>query len=120
MVPVTALWLPILLAARKTYPKDARLAYHAALLYLEKLWWADGLKLARTAIELDPAYRSDAALIKLVVRGFNTTKSVDYTLASFLRKDIGAPAKPFIEEAATKHPNPIVRSRAKAELKHYP
>ncbi len=111
--------LDTMLAARKTYPKDARVAYHASKLYLEKMWWADGLKLARVAFELDPSYRSDPDLIKLVVRGFNTTKSVDWTLASFLRKDIGAPAKPFIEEAATKHPNPIVRSRAKAELRHY-
>jgi hypothetical protein len=112
--------LDALLAARKSYPKDARIHYHAALLYLEKLYWVDGLKLARTAIDLDPSYRSDPELIKLVVRGFNTTRSVDYTLASFLRNDIGAPAKPFLELAATKHPNPIVRSRAKAELKHYP
>ncbi len=111
--------LDVLLAARKTFPKDARVSYQAAMLYLEKMWWVDGLKLARTAIELDPSYKSDADLIKLVVRGFNTTKSVDWTLASFLRKDIGAPARPFLEEAATKHPNPIVRSRAKAELRHY-
>jgi serine/threonine-protein kinase len=111
--------LDVLLAARKTFPKDGRVTYEAAKLYLEKMWWADGLKLARAAIDLDPAYKSDADLIKLVVRGFNTTKSVDWTLASFLRKDIGAPAKPFLEDAATKHPNPIVRARAKAELRNY-
>jgi serine/threonine-protein kinase len=111
--------LDVLLAARKSSPKNARVTYEAAKLYLEKMWWADGLKLARAAIDLDPGYKSDADLIKLVVRGFNTTKNVDWTLASFLRKDIGAPAKPFLEDAATKHPNPIVRSRAKAELRHY-
>jgi tRNA A-37 threonylcarbamoyl transferase component Bud32 len=111
--------IDMLLDARKTYAKDARLPYHASKLYLEKMWWDDGLKQARSAIALDAGYRSDADLIKLVVKGFNTTKSYDWTLARFLREDIGAPAKPFLEDTASGHPNPIVRKRAKAELKKY-
>ncbi|HEY5924734.1 MAG TPA: serine/threonine-protein kinase [Kofleriaceae bacterium] len=111
--------IDLLQRARKTYPKDARIAYHAAKLVLEKMWWADGLKLARAAIELDPEYRNDADLIKLVLKGFNTTASYDWMLAKFLREDIGAPAKPFMEDTAKSHPNPIVRKRAAAELKRY-
>jgi eukaryotic-like serine/threonine-protein kinase len=111
--------IDLLLRARKTYPKDARVPYHASKLYLEKMWWADGLKLARSAIALDPAYRNDAELIKLVLKGFNSTASYDWMLAKFLREDIGPAAKPFMEDTAKAHPNPIVRKRATAELKRY-
>ncbi|HEY6036787.1 MAG TPA: serine/threonine-protein kinase, partial [Kofleriaceae bacterium] len=108
-----------LLKARKTYPHDARLPYNLAKLYLEKMWWADGLKQASAAIALDATLRSDPELIKLVLRGFNTTASYDWTLAHFLRADIGEAAKPYLEDAAKHHPNPIVRARANAELRHY-
>jgi eukaryotic-like serine/threonine-protein kinase len=111
--------LDLLLDARKTYSRDGRLPYHVSILYLEKMWWADGLKQARAAIDLDPAFRTDPELIRLVLKGFNTTKSYDWTLAKFLREDIGDAAKPFLEETASGHPNPIVRKRAAAELKRY-
>jgi serine/threonine-protein kinase len=111
--------IDLLMKARKTYPDDARLPYHLARLYLEKMWWADGLKQARAAIALDPNLKSDAELIKLVLRGFNTTKSYDGTLARFLRDDIGEPARAYVEDTAKNHPNPIVRSRATAELRRY-
>jgi hypothetical protein len=111
--------LDTLLDARKAYPKDARLAYEASKLYLEKMWWDDGLKLARTAIALDPAYKTDAELIKLVLKGFNTTKARDATLAKFLREDVGEAAKPYLEDTAKSHPNPIVRTRAKKELERF-
>ena len=112
--------LDLFLDARKTYPKDARLAYQASKLYLDKMYKADGLKLARTAIALDPKYKSDDELIKLVVKLFNTTASTDWTLSKFLREDIGPAAKPYLEDTAKGHPNPIVRKRAAAELRRYP
>ncbi|HEX5063516.1 MAG TPA: hypothetical protein VFV99_29265 [Kofleriaceae bacterium] len=111
--------IELLTKARKTYPDDARLPYHLALLYLDKMWWADGLKQARAAIALDPKLRSDPDLIKLVLKGFNTTKNYDWTLAKFLREDVGDAAKPYMEDTAKNHPNPIVRQRATAELRRY-
>jgi eukaryotic-like serine/threonine-protein kinase len=107
-------------AERVKLGRTARLPYQASRLCLERMWWGDGLKHARTAIALDPTYKTDAELIKLVVRGFNTTASYDWTLARFLRDDIGPAAKPFLEETARTHPNAIVRKRAAAELKRYP
>jgi tetratricopeptide (TPR) repeat protein len=109
----------LLLKARRTYPRDARLPYHAGRLYLEKMFFADGLPLVRAAIALDPAYRSDDVLIKLLVRGFNATASYDGTIARFLRNDIGEAAKPYLEDTAQNHRNPIVRKRAAAELRRY-
>jgi eukaryotic-like serine/threonine-protein kinase len=111
--------IDLLVKARKTYPGDARLPYHAGRLYLEKMYFADGLPLVRAAIGLDPAYRSDGVLIKLLVRGFNATASYDGAIARFLRNDIGEAAKPYLEETARTHPNPIVRNRATAELRRY-
>jgi len=111
--------IELLTKARKTYPEDARLPYHAGLLYMDKMWWDEGLKQFRAAIQLDDAYRSDPDLIKAVLRGYNTTKSVDWPLASFLRKDLGAPAKPYLEEVAAGHPNPIIRKRAARELRNF-
>ncbi len=111
--------IDLLAKARKTYPQDARLPYHAGLLYLDKMYFADGLPLVRAAIALDPGYRSDDTLIKLLVRGFNATASYDGTIARFLRDDIGEAAKPYLEETAKHHSNPIVRNRATAELRRY-
>ena len=111
--------IDLLIKARKTYPKEARLPLAAAKLYLEKVWWNDGLEQARAALALDPTLKNDAELIRLVLRGFNMTKHYDSTLARFLREDIGAPAKPFLEETAKKHANPIVRNRAADELRRY-
>jgi hypothetical protein len=109
----------MLVKARKTYPSDARLPYQAAKLYLEKSWWPDGLKYARAALALDPKLKSDPDLIRLVLRGFNSTRQYDGTLARFLREDIGDAAKPFIADTAEHHPNPIVRARASDELRRY-
>jgi len=111
--------IDMLAKARKTYPQDPRIPFHAGLLYLDKMYFADGLPLVRAAIALDPAYRSDDTLIKLLVRGFNATASYDGTIARFLRDDVGEAAKPYLEDTAKHHPNPIVRNRATAELRRY-
>jgi hypothetical protein len=109
----------LLVKAQKTYPDDARLPYRAGLLYMDRMWWADGLKQLRGAIALDASYKTDPDLIKAVVRGFNTTARYDWTLAGFLRKDIGAEAKRYLDDVAASHPNPLVRKRARAELRRY-
>jgi serine/threonine-protein kinase len=109
----------LLVKARRTHPRDARLPYHAGLLYIEKMFRTDGLKQLRAAIQLDPRYRTDPPLIEAVVRAFNTTAHHDWALASFLRKDIGGAAIPVLQDVAKNQKNPIVRSRAAAELRRY-
>ena len=105
--------------ARTAFPKDARLPYEIAKLYLDKLFVPDGLKNARAAFALDPAYKSDPDLIKAALKCFNATATTDWVLAAFLHDEIGAAAKPYLAETAASHPNPIVRARAAAELKRY-
>ncbi|MBA3542788.1 MAG: serine/threonine protein kinase [Deltaproteobacteria bacterium] len=109
----------LLVKARRAHPQDARLPFHAGMLYVNKMFFADGLPLIRAAFALDPAYRSDPALIKALLRGFNATASYDGAIARFMRDDVGEAAKPYLAETASSHPNPIVRKRAAAELARY-
>ena len=111
--------LDLLVGARKTFPDDARIAYLAGKVYFAKLWWNDGLKQFRDAVRLDPSYKTDPELIKIVLKGFNTTPRYDSGLASFLRDTIGDAAKPFLEETANSHPNASIRARAASELRRY-
>jgi hypothetical protein len=108
------------LSARKRHPDDARLAFLAGKLYFDKYYWTDGMKLLREAIRLDPRYRTDRELIRTVLRGFIVTPRADAALAAFLREDIGPEARPYLEETAADHPNPIIRARAADELRRYP
>jgi len=88
---------------------------------LAGLWLCatEGLRSFRDALRLEPSYRGDPELIKLVLRGFITTPSYNNDLAAFLREEIGSAAVPFLEETARDHPNPMIRSRAVSELRRY-
>ncbi|MEJ7602320.1 MAG: protein kinase [Kofleriaceae bacterium] len=111
--------LQLIVASRGPYPADARLAVAAGKLLFHKMWWSDGLKQFRDAVRLDPTYKTDADLIKIVLRGFNTTPNYHPEIARFLREDIGPVAKQYLEETASTHPSPGTRARAAAELKRY-
>ena len=101
------------------FPDSALLAYTAGRICFSKYYWTEGLKDFRDAIRSDPGYRSDPELIKIVLRGFITTPGYNDDLAGFLRDDIGSAAQPFLDETARDHPNPVIRSRAAAELRRY-
>jgi tRNA A-37 threonylcarbamoyl transferase component Bud32 len=111
--------LAFLRKARGKFPDSAQLAFVMGRVYFSKLYWGDGLRAFRDAIRLDPSYRTDPELIKTVVRGFTTTPDINEALAAFLRDDIGDQARPYLEETARNHDNPIVRARARAELRRY-
>jgi len=111
--------LELLLGARKTRPDDPRLSYFAGKLYFERYWWSDGLKQLRDTVRLDPGYRNDPELLRIVLRGFITTPRYNDELAGFLRDELGAAAKAALEETARDHPNAVIRQRATNELKRY-
>ncbi|HEX7842129.1 MAG TPA: hypothetical protein VF469_31875, partial [Kofleriaceae bacterium] len=111
--------LDLLQRSRRQYPDSGELAFTAGRIYFSRYYWTEGLKSFREAIHNDPSYRTDPELIKIVLRGFITTPSTNDDLASFLREDIGSAAQPFLEETARDHPNPVIRSRAAAELRRY-
>ena len=108
--------IEMLIDARKVYPDHAGLAYTLGKLYFSKLWWADGLAQFGAAVRLDPALKTDPELQKAVLRGFLMTPGHDERLARFL-VELGAPARPLVEEASRSHPNPKIRARATALLR---
>jgi serine/threonine-protein kinase len=111
--------LSVLMKARKQYPDSAQLAVAAGKLYFGKLWFSDGVKQFRDALRLDPSLRQDPDIIKSALRGFITTPDVDDRIEAFLREDIGAAARPYLEETAKTHPNKQIRARAQAELRRF-
>ncbi len=105
-----------LVEARKKFPNDARLSYLLGTVYFERQLWTQGLKQFRDTLALDPTYRSDPDLIRAVLKAFITPTEYPAELGVFLREDIGAPARQYLEETAAKHPRAGTRTRAKAEL----
>jgi eukaryotic-like serine/threonine-protein kinase len=74
--------------------------------------WSEGMEAYRAAIKLDPARRGDKTLVRPLIASLDSDGRGDR--AAFLRQ-LGAPARPLLREAARSHPNPRVRARA-AEL----
>ncbi len=106
----------LLRTARKQHPENAEIAFLAGKAYFAQLWWADGIDSFRAAIKLDPAYKENPELLKAVLKGFLTTPDTDDRIVSFMRRDIGPPLRPYLEETAQKHPKKALRARAQAEL----
>ena len=109
--------ITLLQKARRDHPDRAVLPYLAGKLYFAKLWWADGVAAFRDAVRLDPSYRTDPDLIRIVVRGFVTTPEYDWRLGNFL-SELGDAAQLALDDTAHNHPNPQVRARAAAQLRH--
>jgi hypothetical protein len=109
-----------LAAARTEFPKDPRVAYQLGILYFATKQGSLGLKQFRDTLELDGTYRADPDLIKAVLGAFNSASEYPAELGAFLRNDIGAPARQYLEETASTHPSAKVRNRAKAELAKLP
>src|SRR5262249_46234824 len=106
----------LLKAARKTHPENAELSFLAGKAYFGELWWRGGVDSVRDAIKLDDSYRNDPDLCKTVLKGFLTTPYVDDRIADFMRHDLGASMRPYLEETAERHPKKALRARAQAEL----
>jgi tetratricopeptide (TPR) repeat protein len=106
----------VLLQLAEAHPERGEIPYFLGRLYLDKLWWHDGLKAYRRAIELDPSFRTYEPLIRSVLRGFVVTPEHHPDIAEFLRSDIGDAARPYLQETAQEHPRAKVRKRAAREL----
>jgi serine/threonine-protein kinase len=103
--------ITILLDVRRDYPRSAYANFLLAVAYLEKLWWSDGLKHARAAIQLDPAYRRSPRLAKLFVHSL-VSDSFWEKGGAFLVQEMAGIATPHLEETAQSDRNPRVRARA--------
>ncbi|HSD86123.1 MAG TPA: protein kinase [Kofleriaceae bacterium] len=108
----------VLSKARKTSPDNAQLALALGRAYFAKLWWSEGVRNFRDAIQLDPELRSDPEMLKALLKGFLTTPDVDDRITDFML-EIGDPMKAYLKETADTHPNKQLRARAKNELRRY-
>ena len=111
--------IDLLARGHRQFPDRADLSFTAGKLYFARYYWSDGLKSFRDAVRSDPRYRADPELIKTVLRGFLITPGYNDDLADFLHDDIGAAARPYLEETARDHPSLDLRRRAAAELGRY-
>jgi eukaryotic-like serine/threonine-protein kinase len=88
-------------------------AYAAGRTYFARRWWADGIQGFRRAIDLEPSYRHDETLLRMVTQGFATTPGYNDKIGSFLLW-LGPPTVPYLDELARTHHNPEVRVRCAA------
>ncbi len=101
-----------LLAWRQKNPRDAEAAFRLGHLYFGKLWWNDGMQAYEAAVAIDPSLRTDPTYIRDLVRALVSDSFHGRAAAALI--EIGAPALPFLEEAARNDPTINVRRRAAA------
>jgi eukaryotic-like serine/threonine-protein kinase len=103
--------LRALAGLRAKYPTNAYAPYLEGQVNFDNLRWMDGLASYGAALRNDPAYRSDPTLIRNVIRCLVSDR-FHTKCADFLVREVGAPAAPFLEEAARTDPYSNVRARA--------
>ncbi|WP_257452317.1 serine/threonine-protein kinase [Archangium lipolyticum] len=96
---------------RAQYPASAYAPYLEGHVNFDNLRWMDGLASYGAAIRNDSAYRSDPKLIRNVIRCLVSDR-FHAKCGEFLVREVGAPAAPFLEEAARSASYANVQSRA--------
>ncbi len=91
-------------------PADADAPYLLATIYFDQRRWSEGLGASQTAVRLNPELKTDGDLIRGAIRSLVSDRA--YPRAQALLRSLGAPALPFIKEAARRDPDPRVRQRA--------
>jgi len=100
---------------RKQHPTSAYVPYLQGKLYFERLWWKDGFEAYGAAVRNDPRYREYSPVIRDAIRALSS-RSQPWRATRFIRNVIGAPAVPFLKEAATHSRSKSVRQRARRLL----
>ena len=67
--------------------------------YFDRMWWSDGFDAYRVAVSREPAYRRDRTLITNILKSFMSER-YGATGARFIEREVGAPAIPYLEQAA--------------------
>jgi tetratricopeptide (TPR) repeat protein len=104
---------------RRHDPDNAEIHYLLGKALLYEGWVKDGLDAFRDAIALDPGYRSHADLIEHAAAGLGSD-SEHFAVSRFLIRDIGAAARPALENIAAHHDHEEVRERANRALSQLP
>jgi serine/threonine protein kinase len=103
--------LRALASLRAQYPQSAYAAFLEGQVNFDNLRWMDGLDSYGAAMRNNPAYRTDARLIRDLIRCLVSDRFYS-KCSDFLVREVGAPAAPYLEEAARSDPYANVQSRA--------
>ncbi|MES1172457.1 MAG: serine/threonine-protein kinase, partial [Bacteroidota bacterium] len=103
----------VLQKARRENADSGEAAYELANLALEHKRWWEGAQAARAAGERDARYKSDARLVKSLIRSLASDKGYEKT--EDVLHGFGAGATPFLKDAAAHDKSRTIRQRA-AEL----
>ncbi|QRN94717.1 protein kinase [Archangium violaceum] len=103
--------LRALASLRAQYPQSAYAPYLEGHVNFDNFRWVDGLASYGAAIRNNPAYRTDAKLVRNVIRCLVSDR-FHTKCADFLVREVGAAAAPYLEEAARSDPYANVQSRA--------
>jgi len=102
--------LVVLQKARRENPEDAQVSYALANVCLEHKRWSEGAAAARVAAQRDAKYRGDERLVKNLIHALGNDKGYEKT--EDVLHGFGAPAAPWLKDAAAHDKDPQVRERA--------
>ncbi|HEY8926490.1 MAG TPA: protein kinase [Polyangia bacterium] len=102
--------LVVLQKAHRENPDDAEVSYALANASLEHKRWGEGAAAARAAAQRDPKYRGDERLVKNLIHALGSDKGYEKT--EDVLHGFGAPATPWLKDAAAHDKDPQVRERA--------
>jgi serine/threonine protein kinase len=105
--------LASLQALEQKQPKSAYTAFLLGNLYFDQRWWSVAMDYYRAAIHRNGGYRTNAVLIRNVIRTL-ISKKTDRKAEVFLKRAIGRPALPYLQQTARTDPNPYLRKYAGA------
>ncbi len=100
-----------LTALKKQHPESAEVQFSLGQLYYARPWPSEAIKAYRRALELDPAYRSNATIIDHAI-SLLSSRSSRWAAKRLLVRDIGDAALPALDAAARQHPRKTIRDRA--------
>jgi serine/threonine-protein kinase len=83
---------------RKQHPDIGYLSYLQGNLYVAKLWCQQGIDAYQDAVAKDATYRNDELLVRGAI-GCLVSDRHAYRSMAFLRREVGAAAIPYLEEA---------------------
>ncbi len=94
-------------------PNSAYIPFLLGNIYYDQRWWQVAMDQYKVAITRNAGYRSNPTLIRNVIRML-ISKKTDRNAELFLKKTIGRPALPHLQNTARNDPNPYMRKYATA------
>ncbi|HWO19482.1 MAG TPA: protein kinase [Kofleriaceae bacterium] len=105
--------LASLLALYQKQPKSSYIPFLLGNLYFDQRWWSVAMEHYRASITREAGYRYNATLIRNVIRMLISNKT-SRQAEFFLKKTIGRPSLPYLQQTARTDQNAYMRKYATA------